>query len=755
MVFYPLADNPWTQYALEMNTQFIMKPVLNTHFCKWGLALVVLGWSGMVKANTQQGISEFINLNSTLLILLLLLLTGWLTYRLLSSRLEILNISAIDFHALADNAQDGIFIVQNGALVYANQRAGDILGYSNEELLGLNLKNIVHPDEAEQVVDIHQRRIRGEEVPNQYEATFVNKHNGKVPVELTAAVTSWKGNPAGLVIIRDITDRKLIQQTLIDSEKRYRSLVENSPDAIVIIDAESNTMIEANERTEQLFKMTKSQLFDIKIEHLSKSESGSKTQKPLLHYLQIALHGQPLIFEHSFRDSDDQTFCCEVRLSRMPFPNRKLVRASITDATERKLYQSALKKSEYRLTNFFKASFETLFFHDNGIVIDVNNLVEKMFGHNKEDVIGHHVLEYVAPESQELAVKNMSQGIDEPYELIAVRKDGSRFPVQIQAKTLQMNNKDQRIVSVTDISNLQQAKEKLFASKQSMKNIIDNLIDTFYRTDIDGNLLMISSSVKELLGYEVDELVGTNLSALYADPYDRQFFLDTLKVNNGELRGYEATLRHKNGSILWVSTNARYRYDKHGNVDGVEGVGRDITAHRHYKIEQAEAKNELEKMVDQRTLQLSDKITELQQIQASLADSEQNFRILVDNAVDIFLLHDLNGKVIDVNRQACESLGYNKQELLQLNIEDIDVGPNPVSLKDIVKTLSKRTSIHIQGLHRRKDGSTFPVEVNLGLLEKDNTKLILALARDMSKRGSSQQSTSMAKSKKKVTAELD
>lgn len=428
-----------------------IKTILNGLILKRSFAVAVTSWSGLVQANTLQSISEYIHVNSTLLILLLLLSTGWLAYRLLKSRLEILNISAIDFHALADNAQDGIFIVQNGQLVYANQRAADILGYSNEQLLGLLLKNIVHPDEAEQVVEIHQRRMRGEEVPSQYEATFINKHGSKVPVELTAAVTSWQGNPAGLVIIRDITDRKLIQQTLIDSEKRYRSLVENSPDAILIFDAKSNLIIEANERTEQLFKLTKQQLFEIQIEHLSEPESGKHAQKPLLHYLERALHGLPLIFEYKFRDTEAQTFSCEVRLSRMPFPNRKLVRASISDITERKLYQTALKKSEQRLVNFFEASFETLFFHDNGIIIDVNNTVEKMFGYSKEDVIGHHVLEYVASESQALAQGNMRQGIEGPYELMAIRKDGSLFPVQVQAKALHHDNKAQRIVSVTDL----------------------------------------------------------------------------------------------------------------------------------------------------------------------------------------------------------------------------------------------------------------------------------------------------------------
>lgn len=739
---------------VKINMRLSIQTVLYGPVLKWQFAIVIACWSAMAQAKTSHSLSEHINVDSTLLIILLLLLTGWLAYSLTKSRLKILNISAIDFHALADNAHDGIFIIQNGQLVYANQRAADILSYANEELLGLNLKTIVHPDEAEQVFNIHQQRIRGEDVPSQYEATFVNKHDGKVPVELTAAVTIWHGNPAGLVIIRDITDRKLIQQTLIDSEKRYRSLVENSPDAIVIIDTESNKIIEANEQACQLFKLTEQQLFEKNTAQLSNTGPAAHNQKPLLHYLERALYGLPLIFEYAFRDNENRIFSCEVRLSRMPFPTRRLVRASITDITERKTYQSALKKSELRLSHFFEASFETLFFHDKGIVLDVNNTIEKMFGYNREDVIGHHVLEYVAPESQALAQTNMSQGIDGPYELMAKRKDGSLFPIQVQAKTLHHDNQAQRIVSVTDISNLQQANEKLIYSELNLKSIIDNIPDTFYRTGPDGKLLMVSPSVEDLLGYTADELIGTDLSTLYADPYDRQFFLDALNANNGELRAYESALRHKNGDILWVSTNARYRYDKHGHIEGVEGISRDITVQRNVKDELGKTNAGLEKRVAERTRQLSDKIAELEKLQSSLVESEQNFHILVDNAVDIFLLHDAQGNIIDVNRQACKSLGYRKQELLQLNIEDIDIGSVPVNFNDIVKTLSDQPSLQIEGLHRRKDGSTFPVEVNLGLLKKTNTKLILALARDISKRSPVRKTVPTHKTDKHKTTEL-
>lgn len=659
-----------------------------------------------IESDNGRRFSEHIELSPNLLVVLLLILSIWLGYRLLKSRLEILNISAIDFHALADNAQDGILIVQNERLVYANQRAGDILGYADEELPGMNLKDIVHPDEAERVLDRHRRRMRGEDVSKQYEVSFSNKRGNRVPVELTAAVTSWQGHPAGLVIIRDITERKLIEKTLLDSEKRYRSLVENSPDAIMIIDAEGNAIIEANEQAAQLFKLSKQDLFSIAPEQLSPPVPDKSGQKPFSHYMQRALHGVPLIFERDFQDRHGEAFSCEIRLSRMPFPNRRLIRCSLIDITPRKLYQSALARSEERLAGFFQASFETLIFHDKGIILDINHVVEDMFGYTREEAIGHHVLEFVAAESQQLAGENMGKGEEGPYELTAVHKNGRCFPVQVRAKTLQQDDMYQRIVAVADVSSLKQATDRLQASEQNLQHIIDNMIDTFYRLDWHGKFLIVSPSARDLLGYRPEELIGADMAKLFLDPYGRDFFLGALEKNNGVLTAYESPLLHKNGTIVWVSTNAKFIYDTEGNLNGVEGVSRNITRQRDTK----------------------------EALQTALTDSEQNFRTLFENAPDTYLLCDTKGRILDVNRRACEKLGYNRDELLQMDINDIDIRPDPVNLQAHLTALQHQPTVRFEGIHQHKAGGTFPVEVRLALLNMGKEKRILALVCDTTTR---------------------
>ncbi|MCK5003380.1 MAG: response regulator [Gammaproteobacteria bacterium] len=122
--------------------------------------------------------------------------------------------------------------------------------------------------------------------------------------------------------------------------------------------------------------------------------------------------------------------------------------------------------------------------------------------------------------------------------------------------------------------------ENLSESKRELKGILDNLQDTYYRTDTDGVLQFVSSSVVPLLGYTPDELVGHEITEFYIDPDDRGPFLQTMAGNNGHVEQYPITLRHKNGSTIWMSTNAHFLLDKNGVVIGIEGTGQDFTARK-------------------------------------------------------------------------------------------------------------------------------------------------------------------------------
>ncbi|CAN5718103.1 hypothetical protein BH18ACT11_BH18ACT11_19120 [soil metagenome] len=118
----------------------------------------------------------------------------------------------------------------------------------------------------------------------------------------------------------------------------------------------------------------------------------------------------------------------------------------------------------------------------------------------------------------------------------------------------------------------------------------------------------------------------------------------------------------------------------------------------------------------------------------ALSRSEDRFKRLVEQAADAIFVHDLEGNFVDVNRQACESLGCSREELLDMSLADIETEYAPGSLRRLWEQISSGPPRTLEGTHRRKDGSTFPVEIRVGVFEAEERPLMLALVRDISGR---------------------
>jgi diguanylate cyclase (GGDEF)-like protein/PAS domain S-box-containing protein len=170
-----------------------------------------------------------------------------------------------------------------------------------------------------------------------------------------------------------------------------------------------------------------------------------------------------------------------------------------------------------------------------------------------------------------------------------------------------------------------------------LASILRNIPDTVYRADTDGRLVWVSPSVEVLLGFHPDELIGTRLSDYYLNPEDRSAFLAALERSRGSIRNYEAPLRRKDGTVVWVSTNAQYIQDENGDITGVEGSTRDVTARR--LAEQA------------------------------LRESEQKFRTLAETSGGVILVY--REKFLYANPALQRLTGYSVGELLARNIYDI------------------------------------------------------------------------------------
>ena len=160
----------------------------------------------------------------------------------------------------------------------------------------------------------------------------------------------------------------------------------------------------------------------------------------------------------------------------------------------------------------------------------------------------------------------------------------------------------------------------------------------------------------------------------------------------------------------------------------------------------------LEERVASRTAELTtansrlrQEIIEREQVEAALRESEVRFRRLVEHASDgLFFIDYETAKFLDVNQQACLNLGYSRQELLRLTVPDINTGPETYA--ELYQNMVPGVPLTVERVHRRKDGTTFPVEIRAAIFEEasDGHQYMVALARDISERKQTRQALQQA-----------
>ena len=139
------------------------------------------------------------------------------------------------FRMVIENANDGILVAQDGMLMFVNPKMQEMLGYPADEMTAKPFTEFIHPDDRAMVLDRHVRRLRGELEPNHsYQFRVVTRDGSILWVDIRGAMTNWKGRPATVNFLRDITDRINANSALRESEAKYRLVVENAGEGILI-----------------------------------------------------------------------------------------------------------------------------------------------------------------------------------------------------------------------------------------------------------------------------------------------------------------------------------------------------------------------------------------------------------------------------------------------------------------------------------------------------------------------------------------
>ncbi len=234
---------------------------------------------------------------------------------------------------------------------------------------------------------------------------------------------------------------------------------------------------------------------------------------------------------------------------------------------------------------------------EGGIIIDADQALNRIFGYEDEDPRGKPATDFIAPDLRAFTNERIRAGIEGAYETFGLRKGGSIFPIEVNAREFKLYRRTLRVSAVRDLTDHKEMERQLKdyhrrfkglenewtqeprLNGESFRNVFGSAADGIYQTTREGRFLIVNPAFAEICGYESPEEFlrsHANMSGeIYADPGLRKKFTDTVR-REGMTRGFELRFRRKDGTIKYVSLDARGIRDGGGKILYLEGTAQDI-----------------------------------------------------------------------------------------------------------------------------------------------------------------------------------
>ena len=423
-----------------------------------------------------------------------------------------------------------------------------------------------------------------------------------------------------VTLFKDITTQKKEIETLKISKTKYKLLSETTDDILILHDTDGIIKY-INPAGLNTLGYSKSEIIGVSVSNfIQEQDIASMTmrqkkrllgEKNILKYNISLKHKNKSIIPFEFK-----SFMISEK------NNEQQVLLVGRDITERKQTELLLKKNEEKYRNLIEANnIGYLIIDTKGNVIDANKEYVRLSGHKKlDEIIGRNVLEWTAEsdiEKNKKALLNCSTtGSLKNLEINYVNKQGKITSVSFNSTIIDADNKKQMLTLCFDISNHKKAKEALLKSEEKYRFLSENSKDIICLHNPDGTYLYVSPSVKNILGYEVEELIGKKAWEL-VHPADLKYLANrhknniTESDNNNYFSSYR--IRKKSGEYIWLESSNQIIKDNNGNIINAVSSSRDIS----------ERKKD-EYIIQQKNIQLQERNADLNTFAHTVAHDIKN-----------------------------------------------------------------------------------------------------------------------------------
>jgi|HigsolmetaAR202D_1030399.scaffolds.fasta_scaffold02705_2 diguanylate cyclase (GGDEF)-like protein/PAS domain S-box-containing protein len=540
--------------------------------------------------------------------------------------------TAAQLQAIVDHVKDVILTVDaDGRIATMNVTGQRVFGHMEPEVVGRPLSFLLPQLGTQEALarelDQLATRLEDTQVDLAAHETLALHANGTMfSAEIAVSKTQMHRRVMYVVCLRDTTERKLAELALRDSEARYRALVEHAPEVIIVVDVDQNRIVDVNENAVRFFKLDRATLLESAPETLSPPQQpdGADSKQAHREHFERTLAGELPVHEWVFRDSQGNDIPCEVRWARLQSTDRRLVRGSITDITERKRAEW-IAAGERRVFERLAANV------DLPITLEaITDVVERI---SPDCICAIRLLDERGTRLQLCAGPRLPSEYAKAMEGVAVaaRNGSCAAAVYLQRQvivadiardTLWENVREaalaadlracwSTLIHASDgrtlgtlalyfrssrsphppdfdlMARMSQlagiaverrlAEAALKASELRYRRLFDNVMEGVYSSTCEGRFVSVNPALARMVGLSSpDELLSLPTETIYADPADRAAIIAKLEAD-GEVRNAEFQLRRVDGTTLTVIENARAVRDESGRIVGYEGTISDIT----------------------------------------------------------------------------------------------------------------------------------------------------------------------------------
>jgi PAS domain S-box-containing protein len=557
------------------------------------------------------------------------------------------------------------------------------------------------------------------------------------------------GKPTAVIeILRNVTERRQMEEALKESEERHRSLVNNVQLGILRSTlGPPGRILEVNPAMEEITGYSRDELLAMDMEELYVHFEERRAFME-----ELASAKGAVTRELSWRNKDGSEIAVldTVIAVRDYTGNTLHFDAIIEDITERKMTAEALQKSEEKYRSLVNNVKLGILRSRPGIILEVNPAFEKITGYSRDELLAMDIRElYANLEEREAFIKEVASAKGAvTWELSWRKKDGSEIVVldtviAVRDDAGQILHFD---AIIEDITERNRAEEALQESEEKYRTLVENATDFIYMIDTDDRILPLNQSAVRLLGKEPEQVIGKKIFDIFPQEMATQFSKDLrLTSKTGKTIMADAKLSVA-GREIWASTSLNPIRNDKNEVVAVMGVTRDITEQKWMEGELQEKNEQLDAQNEELRLQTEELMAQQQELIESteeaaranqlksefLANMSHELRTPLNVIIGFSQLirDEVPGKINQEQKQCLDDVLESSQHLLNLinevlDLSKIEAGRTELKLENVAlaELIIPLTRSMMPLLRPKKQSLVVEIEEGLPPVHADKGKL--------------------------------